>query len=209
MRKVLLYLTFLSFVFAKEPYAYLYLLPFDNNAEKWIDEEGDQTIAPIRVHGSGWKPRRIVAIRDLKTSSSRSPRKRHIRGLLEELQLALYSRAWEEAHPGDLVIAAGISIFGHKSEHFLEVSSDYSKLLDKLNWGNRTTITSNLHRFSDEAPHSPSNHFRAWMAQRLSVALKVASRSSEGMVHPTPSPIVCNYCPVSRTCNVMERGVDY
>ena len=185
------------------------LLPFDNNAEKWIDEEGDQTIAPIRVHGSGWKPRRIVAIRDLKTSSSRSPRKRHIRGLLEELQLALYSRAWEVAHPGDLVIAAGISIFGHKSEHFLEVSSDYSTRLDKLDLGYRTKITSNLHRFTDEAPQSPSNHFRAWMAQRIAVALKVASRSSEGMVHPTPSPMVCNYCPVSRTCNVMERGGDF
>ena len=40
MRKVLLYLTFLSFVFAKEPYAYLYLLPFDNiqndPAVEWI-----------------------------------------------------------------------------------------------------------------------------------------------------------------------------
>jgi len=182
------------------------LLPFDTKAEKWIDEEGDLTIAPIRIHGSGWKPRRIVAIRDLKTSSSGSPRKRHIRGLLEELQLALYSRAWEEAHPGDLVVAAGISIFGHKSEHFLEISSDYSIRLDKLNLGNRTTITSNLHRFADESPESSSNHFRAWMAQRISVALKVASRAEGGMVHPTPSPSVCSYCPVSRTCNVMERG---
>ena len=30
MRKVLLYVLFLSFGSAKEPYAYLYLLPFDN-----------------------------------------------------------------------------------------------------------------------------------------------------------------------------------
>ena len=40
MRKVLLYVLFLSFGSAKEPYAYLYLLPFDNiqndPAVEWI-----------------------------------------------------------------------------------------------------------------------------------------------------------------------------
>ena len=184
------------------------LLPFDQESEQWIDEEGDLSIAPLRVHGSNWKPRRIVAIRDLKTTASGTPKKRHIKGLLEELQLALYSRAWEVTHPGDLVLAAGISLFGHKSEHYLEVSSSYSERLPNLNLGNRTMITANLHRFADEKPPSPSNHFRAWMAHRISVALKVASQASRGMVHPTPSSSVCSYCPVSIVCNVSNRG-DY
>ena len=83
-------------------------------------------MAPIRILGSGWRPKRIVAIRDLKTSETTTPRNRHD-GLLEELQLAIYARAWELTHPGDLVLGAGISVIGHNSQHFIEVSSEYSK----------------------------------------------------------------------------------
>ena len=124
------------------------LLPFDNLANKWLDEEGQSTVAPIRLHESGWKPRRLVAIRDLKTTDAGSAQTRHVKGLLEELQLALYARAWEISHPGDLVLAAGISLFGHHSEHRLEVSSKYSESLPELRLGTRTSITSRLHRLS-------------------------------------------------------------
>ena len=182
------------------------LLPFDNLANKWLDEEGQSTVAPIRLHESGWKPRRLVAIRDLKTTDAGSAQIRHVKGLLEELQLALYARAWEISHPGDLVLAAGISLFGHHSEHRLEVSSKYSENLPELRLGTRTSITSRLHRFSDEDPFPPSDHFRAWMTHRISVALRVAQQASRGRVHPTPSPGVCRYCSVSDTCNVMEEG---
>lgn len=182
------------------------LLPFDDLAQNWLDEEGDLSVAPIRLQGSDWKPRRIIAIRDLKTTDTGSSSRRHLKGLLEELQLAIYARAWEVSHPGDLVLAAGISLFGHNSEHRLEISSNYSESLPQLRLGTRTSITSRLYRFSDEKPPSTSDHFRAWMAHRISVALRVAAQASTGRVHPTPSPGVCQYCSVSKTCHVMEEG---
>ena len=183
------------------------LLPHDEEGEVWIDEDGDSSIAPIRIRGSGWVPRRIVAIRDLKTSESGSARNRHYKGLLEELQLAVYARAWEVSHPGDLVLATGISVLGHTSEHFLEVSSQYSKANHGLRIGTRSSVTAELHRFRDEEPGTKSDHFRAWLAQRLSVALKVASNAELGKVHPTPSHGVCGYCPVRSTCNVRMEGL--
>lgn len=182
------------------------LLPHDLESGKWIDNEGDDSIAPIRVHGTGWRPKRIVAIRDLKTSESALPRNRHYKGLLEELQLAVYARAWEETHPGDLVLAAGISVIGHNSEHLLEVSSQYSDSQKELNIGTRSSITSTSHRFADEDEKTQSDHFRSWLAQRLSVALEVSSNAQSGKVHPTPSPGVCGYCSVRETCNVRLEG---
>jgi len=182
------------------------LLPHDLESGKWIDNEGDDSVAPIRIHGTGWSPKRIVAIRDLKTSESSLPRNRHYKGLLEELQLAIYARAWEEAHPGDLVLAAGISVIGHNSEHLLEVSSQYSNSQKELNIGTRSSITSASHRFVDEDEEPQSDHFRSWLAQRLSVALGVSSNARSGKVHPTPSPGVCGYCPVRETCNVRMEG---
>ena len=182
------------------------LLPLDPASGKWVDNDGDDSVAPIRVHGTGWRPRRIIAIRDIKTSESPIHRNRHYKGLLEELQLAVYARAWEEAHPGDLVIAAGISVFGHNSDHLLEVSTQYSESHKGLNIGTRSSITSTTHRFPDEDEKTQSDHFRSWMAQRLSVALKVASNANSGKVHPTPSPGVCGYCPVRETCNVRMEG---
>jgi hypothetical protein len=182
------------------------LLPFDEKAELWIDTEGDHSVAPIRIQGSGWKPRRIVAIRDLKTSDRASSRRRHLKGLLEELQLALYARAWEVAHPGDLVLAAGISMLSHNSEHYLEVSSGYSDNLPEIEIGTRTSVSADLHRFNDEDKSATSDHFRAWLAQRIQVSLKVALQASSGRVHPTPSPGVCAYCPVSKTCQVRAES---
>ena len=182
------------------------LLPIDLDSETWIDNEGSDSVAPIRVKGSGWKPRRLVAIRDLKTSESNSPKNRHYTGLLEELQLAIYARAWEEAHPGDLVLAAGISVIGHKSEHFLEVSPLFDASQSGINIGTPTTVTSGLHRFRDEDEKADSDHFRAWLAQRLSVAMGVARNARIGKVHPTPSPGVCGYCSVREICNVRMEG---
>ncbi|MCK5868960.1 MAG: PD-(D/E)XK nuclease family protein, partial [Candidatus Thalassarchaeum sp.] len=166
------------------------------------DNGGDENVAPIRVHDSDWKPRRLVAIRDLKTSESKSAKDRHSDGLLDELQLALYARAWEIAHPGDLVVAAGISLFSHNTEHRLEMSPQYSASHSKLQVGTRTDFTTSLHRFADEPPSPASDPFRAWLAQRLSVALGVAARAASGNVHPTPSKGVCRYCPVSNVCEV-------
>ena len=183
------------------------ILPLDESTKEWLDPDGEESVAPLRIHGSGWRPRRLVAIRDLKTSESKAAKIRHSDGLLDELQLALYARAWEIAHPGDLVVAAGISLFSHHTEHMLELSSHYSAAHSNLLLGTRTDITTSLHRFPDEPPSPHSDHFRAWLTQRLAVALRVAAGAAAGRVHPTPSPGVCGYCPVRNACEVrMEAG---
>ena len=178
------------------------LLPHDELGTIWIDKSGSDTVAPIRIHGTNWKPRRLVAIRDLKTSIGKSPEERHQTGLLDELQLAVYARAWEVCHPGDLVVGAGISLFGHESEHTLEVSEGYFGIMNELEIGTKTNICSSLHRFPDEQGDTSSDQFRAWLAQRLSVALRTAYFASLGRVHPTPSESSCRYCPVSSICDV-------
>ena len=182
------------------------VLPMDLDSQVWVDNEGSETVAPIRIKGSGWKPKRLIAIRDLKTSETNSQRNRHYQGLLEELQLAVYARAWEEAHPGDLVVATGISVIGPKSNHFLEVSQMLESSQSGINIGTKTTVTSYLHRFADEDEDADSDHFRAWLAQRLSVAMGVANNAKKGKVTPTPSSRVCSYCPVGEFCDVRMGG---
>ena len=182
------------------------VLPMDLDSQVWVDNEGSETVAPIRIKGSGWKPKRLIAIRDLKTSETNSQRNRHYQGLLEELQLAVYARAWEEAHPGDLVVATGISVIGPKSNHFLEVSQMLESSQSGINIGTKTAVTSYLHRFADEDEDADSDHFRAWLAQRLSVAMGVANNAKKGKVTPTPSSRVCSYCPVGEFCDVRMGG---
>jgi hypothetical protein len=106
-----------------------------------------------------------------------------------------------------LVVAAGISLFSHHTEHMLELSSQYSASQGDLLLGTRTDITTPLHRFPDELPSPDSDHFRAWLTQRLTVALRVAAGAAAGRVHPTPSPGVCGYCPARNVCEVrVEAG---
>ena len=180
------------------------IIPSNLGTGTWVNQDGDKTIAPLRLHNSGWKPCRLIAIRDLKTSESKTAEDRHSDGLLKELQLALYARAWEIAHPGDLVVAAGISLFSHETEHMVEVSS--SHLTDQSRIGTRTEITAPLFRFIDEPPSPESDHFRAWLTHRLTVALRAAQGAAEGKVHPTPSEGVCAFCSVSDVCDVRMEG---
>ena len=70
-------------------------------------------------------------------------------GLLEELQLAIYARAWEIAHPGDLVVGAGISLFSHNTTHNIEISKNFQHI-NQLDIGIPTIITEDLYRFPDE-----------------------------------------------------------
>lgn len=178
------------------------LIAFDADSTIWVDEEGSSEVAPIRISSrKDWKPRRRVIIRDLKTSEL-SPEDRHKKGLLEELQLAIYARSWEECHPGDLVVGAGISTIGHLTSHFLETSSSYFPEAGNVSVGNISAVTGDLHRFPDESNDPSSDPFRAWLAQRLSVSLGVSKGAIEGRVHPTPSKSSCRYCPVSSICEV-------
>ena len=184
------------------------LIPFDKDATVWVDQGGSGEIAPVRVSSrKDWKPRRRVIIRDLKTSENK-PMDRNKKGLLEELQLAIYARAWEVCHPGDLVVGAGISTIGHETSHFLEASPNYFPEANNISVGEISSLTESLHRFPDESNEPSSDPFRAWLSQRLSVSLGVSKGAQEGRVHPTPSKSSCRHCPVSNIC-VVKMEDDY
>jgi|TARA_B110000914_G_scaffold133909_1_gene117053 hypothetical protein len=180
-------------------------LPFDKDGKVWVNDAGSTSIAPLKIDSNIWKPRRLIIIRDLKTSESKSAKERQAMGLLEELQLAIYARAWEIAHPGDLVVGAGISLFSHNTIHMLEMSSN-QHIIPGLKIGEITDLNSNLFRFTNDPPSPNSDKFRAWLTQRLSVALGVANGAMMGKVHPTPSKDKCGYCSVREICDVRMEG---
>ena len=181
-------------------------VPFDKDGKLWFNKDGDNSIAPLKLTDSDWKPKRLIIIRDLKTSESKSSKERHNIGLLEELQLAIYARAWEIAHPGDLVVGVGISLFSHKTSHNLEISNVFPHI-NKLDIGIISRTTEDLYRFPNENNNPSSDQFRAWLTHRLSVSLGVANNAKLGKVHPTPSKKVCTYCSVKQICDVkMEDG---
>ena len=149
----------------------------------------------------------MVVIRDLKsTEASTSPQDRHKKGLFEELQLAVYARAWELSHPGDLVIGAGISVLGYESEHFVEISKWAPPWMQKGDAGTITRLVQDLYRFHDEGSQSESDPFRAWLTQRLIVASGVVTRASSGMINPTPDARICSYCEARNICDRRARG---
>jgi hypothetical protein len=176
-------------------------LPFDKDSKIWINKDGDNSIAPLKLTNTDWKPKRLIIIRDLKTSESKSSKDRHNIGLLEELQLAIYARAWEIAHPGDLVVGVGISLFSHNTTHNLEISNLFQHI-NHLDIGIISRITKDLYRFPNENNNPSSDQFRAWLTHRLSVTLGVANNATLGKVHPTPSKKVCSYCSVKQICDV-------
>ncbi len=181
------------------------LLPFSDDMNDLVDESGDKSVAPLRIKGTSWKPRRLVVIRDLKTTESKSGSDRHAIGILDEVQVALYARAWEEAHPGDLVVAAGISAIGHETDHILEISKYAPKY--SFGVGQKSDLTSTRFRFPDEDSKTSSDPFRAWLTHRLSTALGVATNAMQGSVNPTPSKEACRWCSVKSLCPVeFEEG---
>ena len=183
------------------------LVPFDENCQRWVDENGCSNIAPLRITGTGWKPRRLILIRDLKTSeTSIKPIKRHERAIFDELQLAIYSRAWEIAHPGDLVIGAGVSMLGFDSEHMIEISDWAPEWIKDASCGSVTKMTSNMFRFYDEGPDTDSDPFRAWMTHRLTVAGRIVHNANSGVINPTPSSNTCDFCEGKNLCNQRMAG---
>jgi hypothetical protein len=183
------------------------LVPFEDGT--WIDETGDATPAPLSA-GEDWRPRRLVIVRDMKTVDGPKPgdsERRHLQALFEDSQLALYSRAWELSHPGDLVIAAGISQIGAQTIHRIEADPRYSEHLSNLSAGEVTTHTHAVYRDPDEPHPASSNPFRAWIRWRLLCAFKTARMAREGAVHPTPGR-QCGYCNVKRICGLAHLGGD-
>mgnify|MGYP001180459754 CR=1 FL=1 len=177
------------------------LLPFSDDPNDLLDESGDKSVAPLRIIGTTWKPRRLVVIRDLKTTESKSGEDRHAIGILDEVQVALYARAWEESHPGDLVVAAGISAIGHETDHILEISR-HAPQNYTFEVGKESDLTNTRFRFPDEDSDTHSDPFRAWLTHRLSTALGIAANAAQGSVNPTPSKEGCRWCSVKSLCPV-------
>ena len=180
------------------------IIPFMINNEKiWVNENGSKDIAPLELYNSEWKPRRLVVIRDLKTSEktkSSDLSNRHKKGILQELQLALYARAWELENPGDLVVGVGISILGQKTTHYVEtLYGNHTKSIDKI--GEKTTITHDKYRFFNEDSNPQSDPFRAWLASRISTALNISNNADNGYFHPIPQGS-CKFCKVRNICDV-------
>ena len=181
------------------------IIPFSiNGKETWINEKGNShEIAPLELYNSDWQPRRLVVIRDLKTfekTRSSEVSNRHKKGVMQELQLALYARAWELQNPGDLVVGAGISILGPKTVHFVEISKiDLIKDIQSI--GEKSTITYDKYRFLNETSDPKSDPFRAWLVSRISTALNISDNAQNGYFHPIPQNN-CKFCKVRNLCDV-------
>ena len=170
------------------------------------DSSSEATIAPLYFsENPDWQPHRLVVIRDIKSvdgPKKNFAQKKHRIALFDELQLGLYSRAWEVAHPGDLVIGAGISEVGRHTQHTLELCSNYLDNISEYEVGGITKLTGKTHRFPDEDNEPTGSSFRAWMLERLTTAIDIAESANLGKVNPTPEKMVCTYCDVKAACGL-------
>ena len=170
-----------------------------------VDESGSEEKAPLYPDGN-WKPRRLVLIRDIKTASKDRGADKHHNALLEDVQLAIYARAWEIEHPGDLVIGVGVSDIGLETTHHIELDPAWISILDGLEIGERTNILTGLFRpISSTATSSSQPGFRAWLEHRLNAVFRADNSARNRRVAPNPSSI-CSYCSVSDICGLSAIG---
>ena len=165
---------------------------------------------PLFFDGDGPPAKRFILIRDLKTIEGPKPDEtgvRHASGLFKEIQLALYARAWERAHPGDRVIGVGISEVGDDTDHLLELDSAFAFLDPEVSIGSRTFYSGNHFRIPGEGTEPQSNGFRAWMSSRITAAIRASDASELGWNHPTPGSH-CNYCSLASACPSASIGVE-
>ena len=181
---------------------------WNNAGVGWVDKDGEEEVCPLDLDmDSEWNAQRYVVIRDLKTvkgPDSDDRGKRHRKSLYEEVQLALYARAWELMNPGDRVVGIGITEAGETVTHYIEFDASASGLVNTDGLGEMTFFSELLFRRPGEGSEPKSNPFRAWMRQRLSVAVKVARAAEQGECRPTPSEDSCKYCNVSTICGLRE-----
>ena len=168
--------------------------------------DGDDTVAPLDWSSlSKWKPKRLILIRDIKSIDGPkvgAEGERHRKALFNELQLALYARCWEIAHPGDLVIGVGISEVGTSTSNRIELSPAFIDTYEENGIGEVTNLTNDTHRFPDEDSSPVSDSFRAWIQERLTTAFDVADSANAGLVRPTPEENTCRWCNVKEICGL-------
>ncbi len=163
---------------------------------------------PLVFSGQEPPAKRFIIIRDIKTIEGPKLGQtgaRHTSGLFKEIQLALYARAWEIAHPGDRVVGVGISEVGDDTEHFVEMDPSFHPLTAHLNLGTTTTFSGNHFRIPNEGSSPQSNSFRAWMSSRITAALRARDASALGWNHPTPGSH-CSYCSLASACPSASIG---
>lgn len=178
--------------------------------ERGVLSDADHT-EPYPLHGERRPAKRLVVIRDLKTvpgPTSDTAGLRHMRCLFEDLQLALYARAWELLHPNDRVVGVGATEVGEHTTHYVELDGDLGVLAEQLEIGEITQV------FAQQFPAetqtgAPTSPFRRWMAERLSVAQRAVETARSGHVNPTPGKH-CSYCSIAHSCAVSDySGGDF
>ena len=150
---------------------------------------------------------RLVVIRDLKTVNGPKADKkgnRHRRGLFDEVQLGLYARAWEQSHPGDRVVGAGVTEIGASTTHYVELDTSILKYLEGSQLGERTAYTQTHHRALG-SDFSEQNGFRAWISERVRTAGRAIHTAQQGHVNATPGEH-CTFCKVRQICPSASLG---
>ena len=154
------------------------------------------------------KSKRLIILRDIKSidgTKDNGDNERHLKGIFNELQLALYARAWEVANPGDRVIGVGATQVGNQTQHYVEIDPEFFDLCTKLNVGIVGGDTHGHYRMRGDSKDEKSNPFRAWMRERITTAIRVINSAKSGNIHPEPSRM-CKYCPISDACPSAQRG---
>mgnify|MGYP005702393969 FL=1 len=161
----------------------------------------------INVEGQA-DGQRLIIIRDMKTVNGpklNQRGQRHRKAIFDELQLALYAKAWEAANPNDRVVGVGITEVGDDTEYYVEMDPEYIDSVQHMSIGKITTYTSMTYRDIDEKTGGSSNGFRAWLDERVRTALRVIGGAKAGHVNPTVSDD-CKYCTVRRLCPSAKLG---
>ena len=154
------------------------------------------------------KSNRLVIIRDLKSvdgTKDNGGDERHLKAIFNELQLALYARAWEIANPGDRVIGVGATQVGIDTHPYLEVDPEFIEECADLEIGSVQGHTHEHYRLPGDSKDETSNPFRAWMRERITTAIRVIENATAGNIHPEPSDS-CKYCPITDSCPSAQRG---
>ena len=144
---------------------------------------------------------KLVIIRDIKSmdgTKDDDKDKRHLKGLFDELQLALYARAWEIGNPGHRVIGVGVTQVGSKTNPWVEIDPDFVDILRDKSIGLPSQYLVDQFRRPGENESPKSNPFRAWMRERITTALRVIENAEAGK-------IPCN-CNTLETCRLSDRG---
>ena len=156
---------------------------------------------PFPLDGTPRTAQRLVVIRDLKTVNGPPAKKaglRHMQCLFEDLQLALYARAWEVLHPNDRVVGVGASEIGEYTTHYVELESDLEALDESLSLGEITRVFPN-HFPTQLGEEGTTTPFRRWMLERILVAERAVGSAGQGHINPTPGKH-CQYCPIAHSC---------